>query len=39
MRILPSLFAAEVSSGHLTYLRAEPACLQYLPPANAHIPI
>jgi hypothetical protein len=45
MRILLSLFAAEVSSGHLTHLRALPAsstCLPlvpvcYLQPANEHI--
>jgi hypothetical protein len=45
MRILLSLFAAEVSSGHLSHLRALPAsstCLPpvsiyYLQPANEHI--
>jgi hypothetical protein len=44
MRILLSLFAAEVSSGHFSHLRALPAssiCLPsvpvcYLQPANEH---
>jgi hypothetical protein len=38
MRILPSLFAAEISSGHLTHLRALPAS-STCPTSNTCLPL